>query len=205
MTIIVAATDEQWAELTGPQTDIKWQRVDESRDFFQHKNADAFFSLKDNSILLEFAILQKPVFINAVIQTLKESGAPANVLRINGWTTFLIRSNWEIAGSINDDTVSVLQALNKKINTTADEPGFISARVISMIINEAYFAVEDNVSSKQEIDTAMKLGTNYPYGPFEWAALIGTENILALLQKLNETDARYQPAELLYKEVNENK
>ncbi|MGB4845802.1 MAG: 3-hydroxyacyl-CoA dehydrogenase family protein, partial [Ferruginibacter sp.] len=141
----------------------------------------------------------------AVIQTLKESGAPANVLRINGWTTFLIRSNWEIAGSINDDTVSVLQALNKKINTTADEPGFISARVISMIINEAYFAVEDNVSSKQEIDTAMKLGTNYPYGPFEWAELIGTQNILALLQKLNETDARYQPAELLYKEVNENK
>ncbi|MGB4843292.1 MAG: hypothetical protein WBP16_02370, partial [Ferruginibacter sp.] len=106
MTIIVAATDEQWAELTGSETDIKWQRVDESGDFFQYKHADAFFSLKDNIILPEFAILQKPVFIHAVIQTLKESGAPANVLRINGWTTFLIRSNWEIAGSINDDTVS---------------------------------------------------------------------------------------------------
>lgn len=73
-----------------------------------------------------------------------------------------------------------------------------------MIINEAYFAVNDEVSSKKEIDTAMKLGTNYPYGPFEWAALIGKNNILELLQKLSLTDTRYQPAELLIKEVNEN-
>ena len=48
-----------------------------------------------------------------------------------------------------------------------DIPGFISARVVSMIINEAYFALEEEVSSKEEIDTAMKLGTNYPYGPFD--------------------------------------
>jgi 3-hydroxybutyryl-CoA dehydrogenase len=49
----------------------------------------------------------------------------------------------------------------------------------------------------------MKLGTNYPHGPFEWAEMIGTENILALLQKLNVTDSRYRPCELLVKEVNE--
>jgi 3-hydroxyacyl-CoA dehydrogenase len=42
-----------------------------------------------------------------------------------------------------------------------------------MIINEAYFALEDNVSTKAETDIAMKLGTNYPYGPFEWGQLIG--------------------------------
>ena len=73
-----------------------------------------------------------------------------------------------------------------------------------MIINEGYFAVEDNVSSKAEIDTAMKLGTNYPYGPFEWAELIGLNNILGLLQKLNLTDTRYQPSQLLMKAVKEN-
>ena len=73
-----------------------------------------------------------------------------------------------------------------------------------MIINEAYFAVEDNVSSKTEIDTAMKLGTNYPHGPFEWAGLIGNKNILALLQQLYVTDRRYKPSELLIKEATEN-
>ena len=70
-----------------------------------------------------------------------------------------------------------------------------------MIINEAYFALEDNVSSKAEIDTAMKLGTNYPYGPFEWASVIGTENILTLLQKLYLTDSRYKPSQLLITET----
>ena len=70
-----------------------------------------------------------------------------------------------------------------------------------MVINEAYFALNDNVSSKNEIDTAMKLGTNYPYGPFEWTGLIGKEHILALLQKLNIADTRYQPASLLIEEV----
>ena len=73
-----------------------------------------------------------------------------------------------------------------------------------MIINEAYFALEDNVSSKTEIDTAMKLGTNYPFGPFEWVGLIGNKNVLALLQQLYATDSRYKPSELLIKEATEN-
>ena len=70
-----------------------------------------------------------------------------------------------------------------------------------MIINEAYFAVSDNVSSRAEIDTAMKLGTHYPYGPFFFFFKIGAANILSLLQKLNNTGNRYKPATLLVDEV----
>jgi 3-hydroxybutyryl-CoA dehydrogenase len=65
--------------------------------------------------------------------------------------------------------------------------------VVSMIINEAFIALGENVSTREEIDTAMKLGTNYPYGPFEWAELIGVENIISLLNKLSEKDNHYQP------------
>ena len=85
-----------------------------------------------------------------------------------------------------------------------DEPGLIAARVLAMIINEAYFALGDNVSTKAEIDTAMKLGTNYPLGPFEWADAIGHANILGLLQQLTATDKRYQPAAMLIAAVNKN-
>ena len=88
--------------------------------------------------------------------------------------------------------------------TVADEPGLVSARIIAMIINEAWFAVGDEVSSREEIDTAMKLGTNYPFGPFEWATAIGAGNILELLNKLTVTDKRYQPAPLLIKEAAAN-
>ena len=128
-----------------------------------------------------------------------------NVYRINGWATFLSRQVWEIAGAASGAIESVFKALDIKINFVKDEPGFISARVIAMIINEAYFALEDNVSSKAEIDTAMKLGTNYPFGPFEWCNMIGAENIMALLQQLYLTDSRYKPSQFLIKEASEKK
>ena len=204
MQIIVDALDYQWNELTALRPNINWQRVDDTADFNEYKNADAFFSLKDNITLPDFSAIKKPVFINSVLQTLADVHAPEHVLRINGWPSFLSRTVWEIAGQVNENIDSVFKLLNIKINTVKDEPGFITARIIAMIVNEAYFAVEDDVSSKDEIDIAMRLGTNYPFGPFEWAKLIGTNNILTLLQKLNTADNRYLPSKLLIKEVMEN-
>jgi 3-hydroxybutyryl-CoA dehydrogenase len=70
-----------------------------------------------------------------------------------------------------------------------------------MIINEAYFALDEKVSSKEEIDIAMKLGTNYPFGPFEWSNKIGIKKICDLLNVLKEINPRYQPNYLLEKEA----
>ena len=95
----------------------------------------------------------------------------------------------------------ILGSFNKKIEWLEDTPGFISARVIAMIINEAYYALEEAVSTKEEIDTAMKLGTSYPFGPFEWAEKIGLKNVYELLLALAITNARYLPAPLLKKEA----
>ena len=200
--IVVAASDSQWNELTCLRTNVEWQRAAQAADFDQYKNADAFFCLIEHEISEAFNSLTKPVIINSVVKTL--AGLPPNVYRINGWNTFLHRSVWEIAGTANEAVETIFEAMGIKINFVKDEPGFISARVIAMIINEAYFALEDNVSSKVEIDTAMKLGTNYPFGPFEWALQIGTGNILALLQKLYLTDSRYKPSQLLITEASEN-
>lgn len=202
MTIIVAATDEQWNELTTGRNQVNWKRASSSNDFSSYADAAAFFCLTGNNSIAEFATLDKPVFLHSVIDSLAELHAPSNVLRINGWSTFLNRSVWEIAGQVDEKVNNIFENIDIKINSVADEPGFISARIIAMIINEAYLAVEDHVSSKVEIDTAMKLGTNYPYGPFEWAALIGEQHILALLNKLHVTDSRYQPASSLLAAVN---
>jgi 3-hydroxybutyryl-CoA dehydrogenase len=201
--IVVAASDDQWNELTGLQTNVEWQRVNAASDFAQYKDAAAFFCLKENEVSADFNSLTKPVIINSVIHPLSELNLSANVYRINGWSTFLKRSVWEIAGTSNGAIENLFAVLNIKINFVKDEPGFISARVIAMIINEAYFALEDDVSSKAEIDTAMKLGTNYPLGPFEWALQIGSSNVLALLQKLYLTDSRYKPSQLLITEASE--
>ena len=73
--------------------------------------------------------------------------------------------------------------------------------MLAAIINEAYLSLEEEVSTKEEIDTAMKLGTNYPFGPFEWAVRIGIERIYELLKEMAVKDKHYEPAALLKKEA----
>ena len=97
-----------------------------------------------------------------------------------------------------------MTAINKQIITVKDEPGLIAARTIAMLINEAYFALGEDVSTKEEIDLAMKLGTNYPYGPFEWSKKIGLKRIYMLLEKLGKTDNRYAIAPAMKSELQNN-
>ncbi len=142
------------------------------------------------------------ILVNAVHLTLEE--LPGNFIRFNGWPSFLKRPIMEAAGKealLKKKAEAIFDCFNRSTEWVTDIPGFVSARVLSMIINEAYFALEENVSSKDEIDTAMKLGTNYPYGPFEWSQKIGLKNIHTLLVKLAALHPRYQPSNLLRKEA----
>ena len=201
MQIAVKAGDRQWEELITCSDKIDWVRVLDESFFSSNTSAVAFIDLTGSGIHPVYSTFKVPVFINAVSTTLHSSGAAANIFRINGWPGFLRRDTWEIAGKLNEQTTKIFSRLNKELVSTADEPGLISARVIAMIINEAFFALEDGVSSRQEIDTAMKSGTNYPYGPFEWGEIIGFEDIYQLLQVLALRDKRYQPAQLLAMEA----
>ena len=142
------------------------------------------------------------IIVNTVTNTLNT--LPENFIRINGWPDFLKRSITEAAGNNSEAKINaekILNCFNKKTEWVPDVAGFIAARVISMIINEAYFALDEKVSTKEEIDTAMKLGTNYPYGPFEWSEKIGLEKVTELLVELAKTNPRYEPAALLKKQV----
>jgi 3-hydroxybutyryl-CoA dehydrogenase len=143
-----------------------------------------------------------PVFVNAVYKTSHE--LPANGIRMNAWNSFLNRPIWEIASSdkaMNLRALELLDKLGRKGIVVPDEPGLIAVRIIAMIINEAYFALEENVSTKKEMDIAMKLGTNYPYGPFEWAGLIGLFKVAKLLEILYLKDDRYATAPALLQEL----
>lgn len=200
MQLVVLATDGQWNELVTATENVEWLRAAEPFSFAAYNNAAAFFILDTNS-KISFAATGKPVFVNSVTLTLQQLGAAKNIMRINGWHTFLQRPLWEAAGEVTSEAAAVLQQINKNTIAVKDEPGFIADKAVAMIINEAYFALGDDVSDKAAIDTAMKLGTNYPYGPFEWAATIGLQSILQLLTVLSETDKRYIPAPALKKEA----
>jgi 3-hydroxybutyryl-CoA dehydrogenase len=200
MNIVVLANDEQWDILTKNTVDIQWVRATVPFSITSYTHADGFFIL-NTEVMVDYIQTGKPVFLNSVTHTLKEANLPGNILRINGWNTFLNRPLWEIAGSINDESKLILKKINKNFITVADEPGLVAARIIAMIINEAYFALGDKISDKPAIDTAMKLGTNYPYGPFEWAEKIGLQNIYELLSRLSITINHYKPAPALVKEI----
>jgi 3-hydroxybutyryl-CoA dehydrogenase len=75
-----------------------------------------------------------------------------------------------------------------------DQAGFATPRVISMIINEAYLTAEEGTATIADIDLAMKLGTNYPFGPFEWARRIGIADVIKLMDALYAAtdDVRYK-------------
>lgn len=79
---------------------------------------------------------------------------------------------------------------------------FTVPRVVSQIINEAYFALEENLASKKDIDTSMIFGVNYPLGPLTWANKTGLQYILYILEELYSTteDQRYRPSLALKKE-----
>ncbi len=202
MTFVVLANDAQWDILNNLNPIIEWKRAENMSIFLAEKNADAYFNLQNDSADEDYSHLNAPVFINSVIKTLSTILAKENMVRINAWAGFVEKEIWEIAGFVSPEIDSIIKKLNKKYIIVDDEPGFVSARIIAMIINEAYFAKSENVSTEAEIDIAMKLGTNYPYGPFEWSKIIGIHNIYHLLKKLSETDERYLPAPELDKEIN---
>jgi 3-hydroxybutyryl-CoA dehydrogenase len=207
MKIVVSGTKSLFEELVeGTKgSSVRTIYVETADEFLNHADADAYFDLGfENSTgrkKLLSTVLPKLVFINAVSYSLTETND--SFVRINGWTTFLKRSIIEASADniVQNKAEQVLASLNKKIDWVPDIPGFISARVISMIVNEAYFALEEGVSTKAEIDIAMKLGTNYPYGPFEWSERVGLKNIYELLTALSKTNSHYKPASSLTKEA----
>jgi 3-hydroxybutyryl-CoA dehydrogenase len=199
MKIVVLANDIQWKELEPIHQNAEWERIYDELDFFNYKEADIYINLMEDAFSKNYSQINKPVLINSVCITLKEMNASENVLRINGWVSFLSRPNWEVAGKIHKQVENFFSTIKKTFTPILDEPGMVAARIISMIINEAYFALEEKLSTPDEIDIAMKLGTNYPYGPFEWCDKIGIKNVVALLQKLSVHDKRYLPSPLLIK------
>ncbi len=146
-----------------------------------------------------------PVFVSCVEH--RSASIPPHLIRINGWSGFFERGLVEVV-TLNEQqknsTDKIFQILQWKYKSVADLPGMISARIVASIINEAFYTAGAGISSKEEIDIAMKLGTNYPLGPFEWAEQIGLERVHNLLMMMNKEDDRLSVAPALLEELREN-
>ncbi|MFE7775497.1 3-hydroxyacyl-CoA dehydrogenase [Streptomyces sp. NPDC057445] len=94
------------------------------------------------------------------------------------------------------EAIGLFQAIGKRVSVIEDVPGMIVARTVAMLADIAADAVDRGVASAEDVDTAMRLGVNYPAGPLEWAAEVGFQRICDLLGELHERypTGRYAPS-----------
>ncbi len=100
---------------------------------------------------------------------------------------FLQRHTWEVSSLLEtkqDEMLSALAFLPFSCLPVADQVGMVTARVVCRIVNEAYYMLQEGSANRCDIEMAMKLGVNYPYGPFEWAERIGLRHVYDVLMAL---------------------
>jgi 3-hydroxybutyryl-CoA dehydrogenase len=196
MILAVLASDQEKEEMEASAFFRKHELLfSENISLWSNHIADAFVDLTfeptRKRIDLLAKLLPKPVLVNAVTETIDQ--LHPDFIRINAWPGFL-KGNLLEAAANEAAREKAEKIFGEDLVFVQDEPGLVTARIVAMIINEACFTLEAGTSTKQEIDMAMKLGTGYPYGPFEWSGMIGMERIVLLLRKLEEKDSLYELA-----------
>ena len=213
MTIVVITEAKTEKDLAAsfPAPGNKWILVRTAAEAAAYPGADAYIDLdfvnEPGRVDVLKRLVPGVVLVNAVVATLEEIGSP--FVRINGWPGFLERTIHELAipKELSDDRLTKLkdqltglyEKLGREYRLVPDTPGMISGCILATIINEAYYTWEEEVSTREEIDIAMKLGTNYPLGPFEWGQRIGLEKVADLLTALSKDNGRYTPSNSLLK------
>ena len=132
-----------------------------------------------------------PIFAQTADVALSEYLAQALDPRIIGFdglfaaSKFLTlqRHQW-LSREVQAQAEDLLTAAGFRWEWTDESPALVLPRILAQLVNEAAFALQDGVAESETIDTAMKLGVNYPLGPLEWGAKIGYQKVLAILDHL---------------------
>lgn len=192
-------------------------KLNDSADIiFDTLNAHAGIKIANIEYIDKHCSLQIPVFTSSLCIPVSElcsaSKFPQRLIGAGLYNTFSKSKLLEIAPSkisdagIIENAEKFLSGCGLNYIKVPDRTGLVFPRIISMIINEAAQVYAEKIAAKEDIDTAMKLGTNYPFGPLEWADKLGVDlvfEILSSLQKYYGED-RYRPHPLLREMVSLN-
>lgn len=121
-------------------------------------------------------------------------------------TRIALSASQDTAPQTLSEAIGLFQALGKDVSVIGDCPGMIVARTVARIVDLAHDAVAKGVATEEDIDTAMRLGVNYPLGPFEWSRRLGASWSYDVLDELHVRDpsGRYAPSLALYRHAYAN-
>jgi len=165
---------------------------------------------RSNLIELDGTLAQGAVILSSSLTVSVSEQAswishPQKLVGIGALPTLLESGMVEIAPSFATDARSLNivkefgKTLGREMAEVRDSVGLVLPRILCMLTNEACFAMMEHVASAHDIDTAMKLGTNYPRGPVQWAEKIGPRQVYAVVAALHRFfgEERYRPSPFL--------
>ncbi|MER5492495.1 3-hydroxyacyl-CoA dehydrogenase [Streptomyces sp. NPDC002454] len=122
-------------------------------------------------------------------------------LDYRGATRIALAASQDTSPRTLREATGLFQALGKDVSVIGDVPGMIVARTVARLIDLAVDAVARGLATEEDVDTAMRLGVNYPLGPFEWSRKLGRSWAHSLLDDLHLRDpsGRYAPSLALYR------
>jgi 3-hydroxybutyryl-CoA dehydrogenase len=138
----------------------------------------------------------------AELQSASKTQLACSLIGMNSLPGFINRPDWEFS-LLNPSDKGVVDDICEHLGVEgaiiADRVGMVTPRILFMIINEASFVLQEGTASIADVDSAMRLGTNYPMGPFEWADKIGIHHVYEVLSSLKDDtgEGRYKIAPLL--------
>ena len=168
--------------------------VKHSLEFARYPGANLFI---DGSFDGSFPKSGPPLMFHAPDRVFSELPVdlPVNCARFCAWPGFWERGLWEMAtrtgGPFGGERA--LGKIGISTKQVGDSRGLIAPRILCTIISEAAYTIGEGVSGAEEVDIAMKLGTNYPHGPIEWAKKIGFSEVWGLLEAMGRDEKKYCP------------